>query len=129
MKIQHKIPIALKAKAEPISERYQAELDNARTRAERVWRQADRRRQRAEQHAAHQPTSANKLAHELVCAEAERLWAEFEELDRLMRQAPVSSVHSGAGQIRHRTGRDDNLQLGVHKRPRKKRPPRERRSR
>lgn len=123
MKIQHKVPISLRLAPEANSERYQAEIDRAVHRAEKAWRQAERRRAHAEKRTQRAPTAENRQAYDLVRAEAERLWAEFEEVDRLMRQAPVSGVHAGAGQVRHRTGCDDNLQLGIYKRPKRRSTP------
>lgn len=124
MKIRHKVNVSrLKPKQEPISERYEAEIERALQRAEKACRRADRRRLRAEREYGQQPTPSKRQVWEAVCAEVERLWAEFEELDRLVRSAPVSSSHAGAGQTRHRSGRDDHLEQGVYKRPRRPRRP------
>lgn len=115
MKLQHKVHLRRSPDPEPISQRYQAEIDRSVRRAERAWRAAERRRAKAEKRATQEPTPVNVQALELVRAEAERLWLEFEELDRLMRGAPVPAANRGAGQVRHRTGRDDRLQGGTHR--------------
>lgn len=113
MKLQHKVHLRRSPDPEPISERYQAEIDRSVRRAEKAWRAVERRRVKAEKRASKEPTPGNVQALELVRAEAERLWREFEELDRLMRGAPVPSANRGSGQVRHRTGRDDRLHGGT----------------
>lgn len=110
MKLRHKVPSAvLRSRPEPISERYEAEIERALRRAEKAWRQSERRAQKAEKRQEQKPTAANQRAYELVLAEAERLREEFEHLDRIMRQAPVPS----AGNARHRAGQDDRLEYGL----------------
>lgn len=93
MKIRHRVPTeALAYRPEPISERYQAEVDTATERSERdALRQlqvAERRLARLVQ-VAKPKTHALKVAIELVEIRRQELLA----IQRSMQSVPASSAH------------------------------------
>lgn len=124
MKLSHNITASRVVAAEiEIDDRYQVELDRARVKAEKAWRTAVKQRERAERRRQHQRQSIEaRNAYEAACREVERRWAELQEIDRLMRSAPVPAANSGTGQVKQRTGRDDHLQLGIATRATANRP-------
>jgi hypothetical protein len=102
--------------SDPLSERYEAELDSARRRAEKAWRKAQKDVERAERRAAQRPDPETIAARE----EARRLVLqrldELREIEELMR----TPTH-GATKAVHRTGREERLEVGVYAKPKKKR--------
>lgn len=101
MKLKHKVSSLVSLKSTTVSERYEAEVMASVRKAERAWRNAHRQEERLHRKQQRQPTPANTAALKRITAEAERLWLEFEELDRLMRSAPVTGLNrTGKGSVR-----------------------------
>jgi len=104
VKIRHRIPPEALHRSEPISERYQAEVDAATGRGERRYRDAQRRLERAEAKlvkaewikAKPQREHAILVARVLVELARQELLA----LQRAMSYSPASAEHRGTG--RHR---------------------------
>lgn len=122
MKIAHRNPAAnwfAIPESDPVDLDYDAEVQQSTQRAEREYERAQERLARAERRlakavAARQARKRITQLQELVSLRR----AELAGLQRLMMTAPV--VH-GDKQIRHRTGRDDHLELGIRKQPSRRR--------
>ncbi|MCP9997939.1 hypothetical protein LUX34_23805 [Streptomyces werraensis] len=125
MKLNHKINHGWQRPPEPISASYQREIDRSVSKAETKWRQAQRAVQRAEKAAARaELRAARRPSPETIAArdEARRLvlqrldeLRQIEELMRTPAHAPTVAVH--------RTGRQDRLEVGEYRKPRKKKTP------
>lgn len=123
MKRTHKINHGWQRPAEPISEAYQRELDRTAAKAETRWRRAQRAFERAQQAQQRAEERALTNATPRVIAardEARRIvlqrLSELREIEELMRTptyAPPTAVH--------RTGRQDRLEVGVYRKPKKNR--------
>lgn len=118
MKLKHKINHGWQRPPEPVSDRYQREIDASLRKAERAWRRAQKALERAERKAAQQPSpetiAARDEARRLALQRLDEL-RQIEEIMRTPTYAPTTAVH--------RTGRDDRLEVGVYVRPKKKRQP------
>ena len=103
---------------DPTSERYEAELETARRRADKAWRKAQQDATRAERRAAKHTTPENIAARDearrLVLQRLDEL-REIEELMHTPTHSPTKAVH--------RSGREERLEVGVLKRSKKKRQP------
>lgn len=124
MKLGHRYPGA-NWFAVPVSDsvtpEYEAEVQQATGRAEREYQKAHERLARAEDRLAEalRKQEARKRITQLR-QEVDQRRAELEDCRRLMMAAPVPQADK---QIRHRTGLDDHLELGVYKRQKRKRRP------
>lgn len=102
--------------SDPVDAGYEAEVRQSTDHAERDFRRAEARLARAERRLAVAARLRGAAARRVNLAalrdavDARR--AELEEIRKMM--APVISADK---QIRHRTGRDDHLELGVCKAP------------
>lgn len=124
MKITHKInhgwaPSASPLYTEPVGVRYQAEVDASVARMERAYRRAVKRLQYAERklREAHQKADRQHRVTTLQQLVEQRR-AELDDLGRMM-----TAYVREDGKARHRTGRDDHLEMGKYVRPPKKRAP------
>jgi hypothetical protein len=123
MKRQHKVNFGWQRPAEPISDSYQRELDRTADKAEIRWRRAQRALERAErakeqaEARARQEPTPQTLADrdEARMAVLARL-AELREIEALMRPG-----NRPQPEVVHRTGRQDRLEVGVYKKPKKNR--------
>ncbi|MGA4964451.1 hypothetical protein [Streptomyces pseudogriseolus] len=125
MKLNHKINHGWQRPPEPINALYQREIDRSVSKAETKWRQAQKAVQRAEKAAARaELRAARRPSPETIAArdEARRLvlqrldeLRQIEELMRTPTHTPTVAVH--------RTGRQDRLEVGEYRKPRKKKTP------
>ena len=121
MKIEHRASVA-DWFAVPVSDHvdpeYEAEVQQATQRAEREYRQAQERLRRAEERLAkaRREQQARRRIIQLQ-QEVDLRRSELETCRRLMTATPVVQTDK---QVRHRTGLDDHLELGVYKRPKRK---------
>ena len=125
MKRQHKINHGWQRPSDPITPEYQRQIDRSISKAETKWRQAQKAVQRAQKAAERaELRAARKPGPETIAAreEARRLviqrLAELREVEELMRtptHRPPEAVH--------RTGRQERLEVGEYRKPRKKRTP------
>ena len=97
------------------NDRYLAELETARRRAEKAWRQSQRALERAERQLAAKPDPELLAARDAAIAAFEARERELREIEALMR-APVGSQ----ARIVQRAGQDDRLEVGMHKPPKRK---------
>lgn len=118
MKIRHRTPAARWFEApasDPVSDDYAAEVQQATERGEREHRLARERLDRAERKLAAACAREAGAARKKQIRQLEELVArrrdELAAYERLM-TAPVTTPR----RARHRTGRDDHLELGVHQR-------------
>jgi hypothetical protein len=104
--------------SDPVEPEYEAEVQQATQRGERNYRKAQERLTRAEARLSEaiQAQEARKRITQLR-QEVDLRRAELEDCRRLMAAAPVVQADK---QVRHRAGLDDHLELGVLKRPRRK---------
>lgn len=116
MRMAHRTPAA-NWFAIPVSDtvdpEYEAKVQQATRRAEREYQKAQERFQRAEERLvdARRMQRARKLIAELAdLVELRR--TELEDYRKLMTAPPVLQTDK---QVRHRTGLDDHLELGVYK--------------
>lgn len=118
MKLRHKINHGWQRPSDPVSDRYQRQIDASLRKAEKAWRKAQKAVERAERVASQRPTpetiAARDEARRLVLQRLDEL-REIEELMRTPTHAPATAVH--------RTGRQDRLEVGVYVKPKKKRTP------
>lgn len=116
MKRHHKVNHGWERPNEPISDRYQSELDTALRKAERAHRKAQQNVERAERLAAKRPTpetiAARDEARRLVLARLD----ELRQIELLMR----TSTYATPAAV-HRTGREERLEVGAYQKPKKKR--------
>lgn len=123
MKRQHKVNFGWQRPAELISDSYQRELDRTADKAEIRWRRAQRALERAEkakeqaEARARQEPTPQTLADrdEARMAVLARL-AELREIEALMRPG-----NRPQPEVVHRTGRQDRLEVGAYKKPKKNR--------
>ncbi|GHJ21662.1 hypothetical protein [Streptomyces albus] len=102
-----------------MSPRYEAELETARRKAERAWRQARKVAERAEQRAAQRPTPTTLADRDRArCLLLQRL-DELRRIEELMHCAPVSKQ----AKLAQRTGRQERLEIGELRRSKSKRQP------
>ena len=97
------------------NDRYLAELETARRRAEKAWRQSQRALERAERQLAAKPDPELLAARDAAIAAFEARERELREIEALLR-APVGSQ----ARIVQRAGQDDRLEVGMHKPPKRK---------
>jgi hypothetical protein len=95
-------------------DRYLAELDAARAKAEKAWKSAQAALARAEKRLEAKPDPDLKAARETALAEFEARETELAELQRLM-QAPTA----GPKRVVHRAGKQDRLETGKSQRRRR----------
>lgn len=118
MKLKHKINHGWQRPSDPITDSYQSEIDRSLRHAEKAWRKAqtaaERAERRARQHPSPETIAARDEARRLVLQRLDELH-QIEKLMRTPSYAPTVAVH--------RTGRDDRLEVGVPRRPKKKRNP------
>lgn len=127
MKLNHKINHGWQRPSDPITPEYQHEIDRSMSKAETKWRQAQKAVQRAEKAAARaERLATRKPTPDTIAArdEARRLvvqrLAELREIEALMQtpsHAPKTAVH--------RTGRQERLEVGEYRKPRKKKTPKQ----
>jgi hypothetical protein len=116
MKLTHRPPgsswFAAPA-ADHVDDGYEAEVQRSTQHGEREYQQAQGRLARAEQRLAGavsgRATAARKKRLAALRALVDERRAELAALERLMTAAPVTAIR----QARHRTGRDDHLELGA----------------
>lgn len=97
-------------------DRYLAELETARQRAEKAWRQSQKALERAERLLAAKPDPDLRAARDAAIAEFERRERELREIEALMR-APGSQP-----KVVLRAGRDNRLEVGEYRPPKRKKP-------
>lgn len=118
MKLKHKINHGWQRSSEAITDSYQREIDASLRKAEKAWRKAQKSAERAERLARQKPSpetiAARDEARRLVLQRLDEL-RRIEELMRTPTHAPTTAVH--------RTGRQDRLEVGEYRRPRKKKTP------
>lgn len=124
MRIEHRSPVAdwfaipVSATVDP---EYEAEVEQSTQRAERDCRRAEARLARAEARLAaalkQQAGSATRRRIAQLRETVGQRRAELEEIRKLMVTPPATVADK---QVRHRTGRDDHLELGEYKRPQAK---------
>lgn len=121
MKRRHKINHGWERPSEPITDAYQREIDRSISKAETKWRRAQKAVQRAEKAAARaEMRAARKPGPETIAArdEARRLVLqrldELREIEKLMR----TPTHAAPAVV-HRTGREERLEVGVYRKPKK----------
>jgi len=98
-------------------DRYLAELETARRRAEKAWRQSQKALERAERLLAAKPDPDLRAARDAAIVEFERRERELREIEALMR-APSG----GQARVVQRAGRDDRLEIGEYRPPKRKKP-------
>lgn len=105
MKISHKVnhgwmPPASPLRSDDTDERYEAEIAQALSRAEKAWRRAQRALEVAESHALRPEETAAAPALADLRAEVERRFAELRELEIQMQSAPG---YDGSSRANERT--------------------------
>lgn len=125
MRIAHRAPVAdwfAVPESDPVDEDYEAQVGRSTERGEREYRQAQERLTRAEQRLARTRAEKTRSGRKKRLAQLEALVeerrAELAEIARLM-AAPVATDR----QLIFRTGRDNHLELGEHKRAEPRRLP------
>jgi hypothetical protein len=125
MKRAHKINHGWQRPPDPISESYQREIDRSIEKGETRWRRAQKAVQRAQKAAERAELRATRKPNPHTAAardEARRLVAarraELAEIECLMR-APTNSPTAAV----HRTGRQERLEVGIYRKPTKKKTP------
>ncbi len=120
MKIKHRVPPSPWGYVPPshveTDERYLAELEAARLKAEKAWRKAQEALERAEKRLASKPDPDLRAAKEAALLAFEQRARELREIEQLMR-----SGRSGTPRAVQRTGRQEVLEVGEY-RPAKKKP-------
>jgi hypothetical protein len=102
MKLHHKINHGWVRPSEPITDRYAAEIEAARQRAEKACRQAERSAQRAERQSERSPSPEAFRARDDARMEVLRRYDELREIEALMQQAPATGQNwSGTGSVRN----------------------------
>ena len=120
MKIKHKVNIPwdwMPPSHVETDDRYLGELEAARRKAEKAWRNAQRALERAKRQFEAKPDPDLLAAKEAALAAFEARERELHEIERLMR-SPTSSQP----RVIQRGGRDDRLEIGVYRKPKRKRP-------
>lgn len=122
MKIKHRVPPRPFDYVPPshveTDEKYLAELEVARAKAEKAWRKAQEALERAEKCLKAKPDPDLKAAREEALRLFEERERELREIERLMR--------GGGGtppKVVHRTGKQERLEVGEHRPAKQKRPP------
>lgn len=123
MKIAHRAPAAdwfAVPVSDPVDPEYEAEVQQATQKAEREYQKARECLRHAEERLAEamQRRQARKRVLQLQ-QEVDLRRAELKDCECLMMAMPV--MHTDK-QVRHRTGLDDHLELGILKRPKRKKP-------
>ncbi|MEU3432396.1 hypothetical protein [Streptomyces sp. NPDC006863] len=122
MKLHHKINHGWQRPSDPVSETYQREVDRSVEKSEVKWRRAQKAveratkaKERAERRAAEKPTptllAAQEAARRLLLQRLDEL-RQIEVLMRTPTHVPPTAVH--------RTGRQDRLEVGQYRKPRKR---------
>lgn len=125
MKLRHKVNHGWQRPPEPISEAYQRQVDRSTEKAETRYRQAQKaveRAQKAADRAARQ--AARKPTRQALAAraEAERLVAQrLNELRQV--EALMHPPQRAQPEAVHRTGRQERLEVGEYRKPRRKKTP------
>jgi len=103
MKLHHKINHGWERPSEPISDRYQAEIDASMRKAEKAWRKAQKAAERAERIAERKPEPATITARDNARAEMVRRYDELRRIEALMQQAPAgrSPQYQGRAKARY----------------------------
>lgn len=118
MKLKHKINHGWQRPSEPVTDRYQREIDASLRKAEKAWRQAQKAAERAERRAAQQPSPEAMASRD----EARRLVLQRLDELRLIEELMHTPTHAPTAAV-HRTGRQDRLEVGSYEKPKKKRQP------
>lgn len=115
MKLKHKINFGWAPPSEPITESYQREIDATLRRAEKAWRRAQQAAERAERLAAKRPDPETIASRDRARMAVLARLDELREIEKLMSRptyAPTTAVH--------RSGRQDRLEVGVQRKPKRK---------
>lgn len=121
MKITHKIRIPwdyIPPSHIERDDRYLAELEAARRKAEKQWRNAQAVLNRAKRQLEAKPDPDRLAARDAALAAFEARERELHEIERLMR-APGAAPP----RVVQRSGTDDRLEVGVYRKPKRKRAP------
>lgn len=113
MKIKHKVNIPwdyVPPSHIETDDRYLAELETARRKAERAWRKAQQDLQRAERRLAAKPDPDLKAARDEALRAVEAREKELREIEALMR-----GPDHGQARVVQRAGRDNRLEIGEHR--------------
>lgn len=119
MKITHKVRIPwdyIPPSHIETDDRYLGELEAARRKAEKAWRNAQAALERAKRRLKAKPDPDLLAAKEAALVAFEARERELHEIERLMR-SPASSQP----RVVQRSGADDRLEVGVYRKPRRKR--------
>lgn len=106
MKLRHNVPIKAieearrQRDAEPVSGRYEQELDTARRKAHREWKAAERRLKSVERKAAKTPTPEVISLRDRARLEVVARLDELRRIEELMRGPVTGSNWSGKGSVR-----------------------------
>lgn len=118
MKIKHKVNIPwdyVPPSHVETDDRYLAELEAARQRAEKAWRRAQQDVQRAEKRLATKPDPDLRATRDAAIVAFEARERELREIEALMRAPSASQPR-----IVQRAGRDDRLEVGEYRPPKRK---------
>jgi hypothetical protein len=122
VKIRHRVPPAPFDYVPPshveTDDRYLAELETARKKAERAWRKAQETLERADKRLEAKPDPDLKAAREAALAAFEERERELREIEELMRHGRGTPA-----KVVQRTGRQERLEVGEYRPPKQKRPP------
>jgi hypothetical protein len=118
VKIKHKVNIPwdyVPPSHIETDDRYLAELETARRKAEKAWRKAQQDLARAERRLAAKPDPELKAAKEAALREFEARERELREIEALMR-----GPEGGQARVVQRAGRDNRLEIGEYRPPKRK---------
>lgn len=121
MKLHHKVNFGWSPPATPVTESYQREIDRAAGKAETRWRRAqkaleraERIKEQAERRHAEQPGPQTLADRETARIAVLTRLAELREIEALM-QPEVRPQP----EVVHRTGRQDRLEVGKYRKPKR----------
>lgn len=119
MKIKHRVPPAPFGYVPPshveTDEKYLAELEASRVKAERAWKRAQESLERAEKRVAAKPGREAAAARDAALKALEDRERKLAEITKLM--AAPASVRK---RIAHRAGQQDRLEVGSNQRKRRR---------
>lgn len=102
MKLHHKINHGWVRPSAPPDDRYLAEIDAARRRAEKRWRRAERLAERAERRCGRSPSPENFQDRDAARMELLHRYDELRAIELLMQQGPATGANrSGKGSVRN----------------------------
>jgi hypothetical protein len=116
VKIRHRVPVPAEDPPSHVEtdEKYLAELEAARKKAEKAWRNAQQALERAEQNAAEKPNITTQQARDTAHERFEARERELAEIQRLM-QGPGAEPKRAV----HRAGKQERLETGNRQRRRR----------